>query len=543
MNSFKIQGYIVDIENRKIFAGEVYVENGVIDKIIETPGEDYDDFIMPGFIEAHAHVESSMLTPVEFSRAAVCHGTVASVSDPHEIANVLGVKGVEFMLENAKLTPFKFYFGAPSCVPATGFESSGAVVSADDIEDLFRKYNLAYLSEMMNFPGVIYGDEEVMRKIDIAHKYGKPVDGHAPGLKGLDLQKYLAAGITTDHECFDMIEALEKIGSGMKVLIREGSAAKNFEALHLLIKECTKHVMFCSDDKHPDDLLKGHINKLAARAIELGHDLFDVLNCAIVNPIEHYNLKVGRLKPGDAADFILVDNMSDFNVNATYINGREVFVDGEIRIDSVDTPYVNKFNINKIALEDIQIKAKTAKIKAICAIEGELITEPEIVNAKIENGFAVSDTDNDILKIVVVNRYEQSAPAIGFINNLGLKKGALATSVAHDSHNLIAVGANDADILSAINSVIETKGGMVAVCDGDTYKLALPIAGLMSEQPADKVAEKYETLNAKSKEMGCTHNAPFMTLSFMALLVIPKLKLGDRGLFDGEKFEFTELFV
>ena len=452
----KLQGQIVDIHNRRIFKGEISVENG---KIISIKEKDHDvnDYIMPGFVDAHIHIESSMLVPSEFAKLAVKHGTVSTVSDPHEIANVLGVEGVEFMIENGKEVSFKFNFGAPSCVPATKFESAGAVIDSEDIKTLLKNPDIKYLAEMMNYPGVLFDDEEVMKKIAWAKHYKKPVDGHAPGLRGEDVSKYISAGMSTDHECFTYDEALEKLQKGMKILIREGSAAKNFEALIDLLEDHFENMMFCSDDKHPDDLIVGHINQLCARAVAKGIDVFKVLKVACINPIKHYNLDVGLLKVGDDADFIVVEDIKRFNTLQTYINGELVFNNGVSNIKPVSFENLNNFNCNIKEVSDFKIESTAKQIRVIEALEGQLVTNELIEDALIENGNLVSNTEKDILKMVVVNRYQNQNPAIGFIKNFGLKEGAIASSVGHDSHNIIAVGVSDEDICRAVNLIIENK--------------------------------------------------------------------------------------
>ncbi len=538
----ELEGKIIDIINREIFSGKIEISDGKISRIERNDNVQSNRFILPGFIDSHIHIESSMLAPSEFARAAVVHGTVATVSDPHEIANVLGVSGVDFMLNNSQQVPFKFYFGVPSCVPATEFETSGANINSDIVQELFGKYNLKYLSEMMNFPGVIFDDAEVNQKLKIAKELGKVIDGHAPGLSGDDLKKYVSKGISTDHECFGLNEALEKVNLGMKILIREGSAAKNFDTLQSLISSHTSMCMLCSDDRHPDDLLKGHINLLVKRAVQDGHNLFDVLQVATLNPINHYKLDVGLLRVGDNADFIVVDNLESFNILETYINGKLVAENGVSYLERVPIEPINVFNARPISADDIRVSANGKSMRVISAIDGELVTEKLIATPNIKNGEALCDIEKDILKLVVYNRYSESKPAVAFIHNFNLKNGALATSVAHDSHNIIAVGSNDADIVAAINKLIETKGGMSVSINGKTSSLPLPIAGIMSDLSIEKVASLYSELNEKAKRAGTTLQAPFMTLSFMALLVIPTLKLSDKGLFDGEKFEFTNLF-
>jgi len=537
-----IKGNIVDIQNHRIFKGEITIEAGIIKTIVEKE-HNVNHYILPGFIDAHIHIESSMLVPSEFAKLAVRHGTVATVSDPHEIANVLGVKGVEFMIENGKQTPFKFNFGAPSCVPATSFESAGAVIDSDDIKTLMANSDIKYLAEMMNYPGVLFDDEEVLKKIAWAKLNNKPIDGHAPGLRGEDITKYIAAGISTDHECFTFDEALEKLQKGMKVIIREGSAAKNFDALIDLLPEHFKNIMFCSDDKHPDDLLLGHINQLCARAVKKGIDVFKVLQAACLNPIKHYNLDVGTLKVGETADCIVIKDLKDFKTLQTYINGELVFDRGKVNISDVVFDNLNNFNCDTKNVENFRFKTSAKKIRVIECFDGELVTNEIIADALIENGNLVSNTETDVLKMTVVNRYNNQKPAIAFIKNFGLKEGAIASSVGHDSHNIIAVGVDDASICKAVNAIINLKGGICAVNASEEKTLALPVAGIMSDQDGETIGAKYAALDKKAKQMGSKLNAPYMSLSFMPLLVIPSLKLSDKGLFDGKGFKFTSLDI
>ncbi len=546
-DTFTISGNIVDVLNRVIYPGSVKVTSGKITQIAKTE-EHYNTFIMPGFVDAHVHVESSMLIPSEFARLAVVHGTVATVSDPHEIANVLGISGIRYMIANGKKVPFKFYFGASSCVPATAFETAGSEINPEGIRELFEKDGLKYLSEMMNYPGVLFNDPMVMEKIKIAHSLGRPVDGHAPGLRGEDAKKYIEAGIFTDHECFTLEEALDKLKWGMKILIREGSAAKNYNALHILIKDFPQMVMFCSDDKHPNDLVEGHINELVMRSVAKGYDLFDVLSAACVNPVKHYGLEVGLLQEGSPADFIVVSDLQNFSVQQTYINGNIVAVSGKSLILRVEAEIINNFNTTKKKPEDFATaapanKQKDLQLRVIEALEGQLITNELHMPAKIEKDNLVSDTENDMLKLAVVERYTNSKPAIAFIKNFGLKKGAIASCVAHDSHNIIAVGVTDEDLCNAVNAVIDSKGGISVAYDGKTEVLPLPVAGIMSNEDGYSVAEKYTHIDKLAKECGTKLHAPYMTLSFMALLVIPQLKLSDKGLFDGKAFKFTDLVV
>ena len=537
-----VKGQIVDIKNRRIYKGELVHENGEIVSIIEKD-HDVNDYIMPGFVDAHIHIESSMLVPSEFMCLAIKHGTVATVSDPHEIANVLGVEGVEFMIANGKQTPFKFHFGAPSCVPATSFESAGAVIDSEDIKKLLANDDINYLAEMMNYPGVIYDDAEVLKKIAWAKHYNKPVDGHAPGLGGDDLTKYINTGITTDHECFTYEEGLEKLHKGMKVLIREGSAAKNFEALIDLLPEHFENMMFCSDDKHPDDLLLNHINRLCARAVAKGMDVYKVLQVACINPIEHYNLEVGQLRVGDAADFIIVKDLVNFKTISTIIDGHQLFYSGETFVNPIAFDKPNNFNTSEKEVSEFRCASNSKQIRVIEALEGQLVTNERFEDATIKDGNLVSNVDADILKMTVVNRYKNKKPAIAFIKNFGLKEGAIASSVGHDSHNIIAVGVSDEAICKAVNLIIKHKGGICAVSNAEEKILPLPVAGIMSDKDGKTVGLQYAELDHMAKQLGSTLNAPYMTLSFMALLVIPSLKLSDKGLFDGQKFTFTTLDV
>ncbi len=537
-----VSGNIVDVVNSRVYPGTLEISGGRIAKIVEDDKE-HDSFIVPGLVDAHVHIESSMLVPSEFARLAVVHGTVATVSDPHEIANVLGMDGVRYMMDNGELVNFKFYFGAPSCVPATVFESSGAKIGVAQVEKLLKERRIKFLSEVMNFPGVLNDDPEVMGKIGVAIRYGKVIDGHAPGLRGEALEKYVKAGISTDHECFDKDEAVEKVKLGMHILIREGSAAKNFDALCFLIEEHPDRCMFCSDDKHPNDLARGHINEVVKRALDMGMDRMRVLRCACVNPVLHYGLDVGLLQTGDAADFIVVDNFEEFNILKTYINGELVAQDGKCLLPKVPVRVVNKFRAGKKKVLNFFVKKEGERINVIEAIDGQLITNKAVETVKVSHGNVVSDTQRDVLKIAVVNRYRDARPAIGFVKNFGLKKGAIACSVAHDSHNVIAVGATDEAICDAVNLVIENKGGLSVVYDDVKEVLPLPVCGIMSNEDGLCVAEAYLRLDEAARELGSKLRAPFMSLSFMALLVIPKIKLSDRGLFDGEKFEMMSLFA
>ena len=560
--NFTLEANILDPVNRRSGFGTIQVEEGLI-TAVQMMGEERSGapYVLPGFVDAHIHIESSMLTPPAFARLAVRHGTVATVSDPHEIANVCGIEGVRYMADLGRKSGFKFFFGAPSCVPATSFETAGATLTVEEIIQLFEEKSACYLSEMMNYPAVLARDPLVMDKIAAAQRFGLPVDGHAPGLKGKDALLYASAGITTDHECTTLEEALDKIEAGMHIIIREGSAAKNYNALHPLFASHPQMVMLCSDDKHPDELVHGHINQLVARSIALRYDLMDVLNSACVNPVRHYNLPVGLLQPGDPADMIMIEDLNAFKVITTWLDGQIVYDDGIVHLPSVEIPVINSFGIDTIEPHDLRLNLKPAPANIIVAIDGAIVTQHEM--ADMAEGSFESDTTRDILKLVVINRYAKATPAIALIKGFGLKSGAIASSVAHDSHNIIAVGTNDKDLAACINQVIQAKGGLCALgrmegipehidtptmatfeFDTMAYKsicVPLPVGGLMSDSPdGETIGKLYSAADLLSKKwLGSTLSAPFMTLSFMALLVIPSLKLSDKGLFDGSAFRFT----
>lgn len=537
----KIYGNVIDIHNRDIYPAAITVLNSKVD-MIERAEEVPDIFIMPGLIDAHIHIESSMVTPGAFAMAAVQHGTTGVVSDPHEIANVLGTKGIDFMINDAGKVPLRFWFGASSCVPATSFETNGAAISYKEMVELLGRKEIKYLAEMMNFPGVINDDIEVQNKLEIARKMRKPIDGHAPGLTGESLKKYIKAGISTDHECSSLEEALEKIYLGMKILIREGSAARNLNSLKKLFDTHPEMVMLCSDDLHPEMLKKRHINKLIAGLISEGYNVFDVIRSATINPVMHYNLEAGLLKPGQNADFILVDSLKEMNVKETWIEGKKVFADGKVLFEYKPGKAVNNFNCTPITSRDIRVDKMAGKMRIIEVFEGELLTK-EIVSYPGAGESVMADTEKDVLKIVVKDRYNNKPPSVGFINGFGLNTGAFASSIAHDSHNIISVGTNDNDIVSCVNEIIKQKGGLAASSGRNIESLKLNIGGIMSTRSCTDVARDYEKLNQFVKNLGCPMAAPFMTLSFMALLVIPDLKISDRGLFDVNKFELVPLFV
>ena len=538
MSTLHVSGNLVDIPNRTTRPVEIHIAEGRVVEIKDVAGP-VEGYLMPGFIDAHVHVESSMLIPSEFARLAVVHGTVATISDPHEIGNVLGVEGVEFMIANGMEVPFHFFFGAPSCVPATTFETAGARIDAAEVGRLLERREIVYLSEMMNFPGVLNSDPDVLAKIAHAQRCGKPVDGHAPGLRGDAAARYIQAGMSTDHECFTAEEALEKLAHGMWIQIREGSAAKNFEALHPLLHDHWERMMFCSDDKHPDSLVLGHLNTLCARAVAAGVDVYKVLQVACLNPIQHYKLPIGRVRIGDPADLIVVDDLVEFKPRQTYIHGRLVAEDGVSHIERVPSSTPNKFNCSPKTPDDFRVPATVDDLLVIEPYDGQLITGKVTMRPTMRGAACVPDPDRGLLKIAVVNRYGDAPVAVGWITNLGLHRGALASCVAHDSHNIVAVGANDEDLCAAVNAVISAKGG-ISLADGCLQmSLPLPVAGIMSDGDAYTVAREYSAIDLAAKVLGCTMSAPFMTLSFMALLVIPHLKMSDLGLFDGDSFSFV----
>lgn len=561
--AYTVTALLVDIYNKSIYPARVTIANQKIASIEAVAEDDIDTpgYIMPGFIDSHVHIESSMLIPSEFARIAVLHGTVATVSDPHEIANVCGMEGVQFMIENGKQVPFKFNFGAPSCVPATVFETAGASLDSNEVTLLLASDDIKYLSEMMNFPGVLHNDPEVMKKIAAAHRAGKPVDGHAPGLTGALAKQYIEAGISTDHECFTIEEAVDKLSYGMKIIIREGSAAKNFEALAELIDDHPNNVMFCSDDKHPDSLVEGHINQLCARSVAKGLDIFNILKVACINPVHHYKLNVGTLRVGDPADFIVVEDLIHFKVTQTYIDGQPLLINNSSKNPEATTPNIevaspfksiipsvaatpiNRFSCKPVTLEDLRFPITNypregGLIPVIEALDGQLITNRIMMKGLDINGEWISNPETDCLKMVVVNRYHMAPVAKAFIKNFGFRTGAIASTVAHDSHNIVAVGATDEDLVAAINAVIAAEGGISCVKGSDQKVLPLPVAGLMSTEDGFEIANQYTAIDAMAKSLGSKLGAPFMTLSFMALLVIPHLKLSDKGLFDGDRFSF-----
>ncbi|MGN0032709.1 MAG: adenine deaminase [Candidatus Limimorpha sp.] len=539
----KIKGQIVDVIANRIFRGAIIVDNGIIVDVIE---EDNDEnkVIMPGLIDSHIHIESSMLVPSEFARIAVTHGTVGAICDPHEIANVLGIEGVRFMVDEGKRVPFKFFFGAPSCVPATCFETSGAVIDSDGVEKLLAMDDIYFLGEVMDYVGVLSENQEILRKINMTLSRGKVVDGHVPSLRGDDVRKYASAGISTDHESVSCEEALDKVKSGILIQIRQGSAAKNLDALLPLFNICPDKLMFCTDDNHSDDLVNAHINMMIKKAIGMGYNVLDVIKAATLNPVRHYNVNVGLLQKNDPADFIVIDNLNDFNVLQTFINGNIVAENGKSNIAHLDVDFINNFNAMPVKPDDFFVRDEGKNVKVIEIVKDQIITNILSVRLmpKGDSMNLQSDVENDILKIAVINRYKQSKPVVGFVKNFGLKKGAIASSVAHDSHNIIVVGCTDEDMAEAVNQIIASKGGMISYSSEESVLIPLPIAGLMCSDDGYEVASKYKEAKALSTKLGAKVSSPFMTLGFMALLVIPNLKISDKGLFDTQNFEFVSLY-
>lgn len=535
------RGHIVDISGKSVFPGIIVVKNGVINDIIRLDYvEENAPYFLPGLTDAHIHIESSMMTPENFAKVAVCHGVVNAVCDPHEIVNVLGIAGFDFMVDNAANSRFKFFFGLPSCVPSSHLETAGANIDASMTKEFICRNDVYFLAEMMNYPGVIAEDKEVMGKIEAALQVGKKVDGHAPGVKGDELRKYANAGVTTDHECTTIEEARERIQNGIKVIVRECSAARNFDALYPVIGENPDMVMLCSDDKHPDDLIEGHIDALVHRGIAKGISVWDILKAACINPVNHYNLPVGLMRKGDNATFIAVDNLVDFNIISTIIDGRLVYdskdglTDNNLTISESLKVLPNNFKAEPITLQDISQDISKGCAKVIVAFDGKLMTKSEIVPVE-------KLSDPEIQKIVVYNRYGNGKPQVGFIKGFNINNGAIGASIAHDSHNIVAIGSSDHYLVKVINALVECKGGICVVSDDETDILRLPIAGLMSHEPAKIIAQNYQRLNAKAKNLGCDFRAPFITMSFMALPVIPELKLTDKGLVDVSRFDFVDV--
>ena len=569
----KFTAYILDVLTDSVYPARITIEAGIFKEIVpihvtEETKIDVEGLMLPGFIDSHIHIESSMMTPAQFAKIAVRHGTTAVVCDPHEIANVCGIEGIEFMIENASTVPFNFYFAAPSCVPATAFETSGAILDSDDIEFLLQKDEIVALAEMMNFPGVIGQDSEVLRKLELARKYKKPIDGHAPLVSGKDLDKYIEQGIVTDHECSSFQEAMEKKQKGMKIMVRDGSSAKDMEALfdfseriehyknqdsfgiipnEVLSRRLHSPIFdfIVSDDKHPNDLIRGHLNESVKKAADLGIDIIKAIEMVTINPAAHFDLDAGSIVTGAKADFIIIDNLNDLNILKTYISGECVFDGEEVLFDIGEVEVENSITSDEKFAEDFDVyfDGDECKVNVIECTDGDLLTKKATARLITKDGIVQPDIFQDILKIAVVERYGSNTVANGFIKGFGLKKGAIASSIAHDSHNIVVVGYSSEMMAEAVNTVIENKGGIAVVSEDFEDSLSLPIAGLMSNEDAYDIAKKLDILHRMASALGCKLDSPFMTMAFMSLLVIPSIKLSDKGLFDGDSFEFMDVII
>ncbi len=532
-----VRGNLLNVSTEEVYGAEITYLNGIITCVKAVHGN-YKGLILPGFIDAHIHIESSLLTPSRFAEAVVPHGTTSIVADPHEIANVMGLNGINYMVNDASTVPLKVYLTAPSCVPATPFETSGGVISEYEIEKLLEDKNVVALGEMMNFPGVINEDQNVIAKLKAAKRIGKPVDGHAPLLSGSELCKYIMSGISTDHECTTKKEALEKRRLGMKLMLREGSSAKNLKELASI-----GGYFIVSDDKDPGDLLQGHVDGMLRKAFEYGIDPIEALKMVTLNPGEHYNLNTGNIVPGKAADLIFIDNLKDLNIEKVIVDGNLVAQNGRPLFDVKPKEIPSTFKLKPKNHSNFDVPGKKSKetVRVIEMLEDQLITHESSAVLKLVDGNLKSDLGNDILKIAVVERYGNERISNAFIKGFGLKDGAIASSVAHDSHNIITVGTNSQDMTKAVNTVLRNKGGLAAVSKDIFYELELPVAGLMSTKSALEVSSDLKILHDAVLDMGSKLKSPFMSMSFMTLLVIPKLKISDMGLFDVEKFDFVEL--
>jgi adenine deaminase len=534
-----IEGNLVDVVREAVFPARIETSHGII-TLIERVDKEFRDFLVPGLIDAHIHIESSLLSPSRFAEAAVPHGTTAVIADPHEIANVLGLEGIDYMVRDAAAVPLRFYFTAPSCVPATPFETSGAVLGPREVEKLLERDNFIALGELMNYPGAIRGDPDVIAKIDVARRLRKPVDGHCPLLSGEPLRAYVGLGISTDHECTTAAEALEKHALGMRVMVREGSVSKDLEALAPFARD--HEFLLVSDDLLLPDLLRGHLDRSLAAAVSLGIDPFRALRAATINPARHYGLPLGLLEAGRMADIVRVADLGSFRILEVYIGGRRAAGQGRPTFVARPEPLPGRLSVRERSPRDFAVRASgpSAKVRSIGLVKDSLLTQSLKATLSVEDGLVMPDADRDILRIAVVNRYRDAPVANGFVTGFGLKDGAIAGSVAHDSHNIIAVGAGAGDVADAVNRVIREGGGFSACASGRGAILPLPVAGLMSAEPAAAVGETLDRLHAMAEAQGSTIPRPFMAMSFLSLLVIPSLKIGDRGLFDVDAFRFVE---
>ncbi len=554
---------VVNVFTAELEEGDIAIEDGYIVGVGDYAGVTEVDLegmvVCPGLIDGHIHLESSMVAPGEFEKAVVPHGTQAVVTDPHEIANVAGVEGIRFMMERTKGLTLDVYFMLPSCVPATGLDESGAVLTAEKLAPLYEEERVLGLAELMNSYGTVRAQKEILEKTEAARARGLLIDGHGPGLSGRELNAYVTAGVKSDHECSEAGEAIEKIRRGQWVMIREGTAARNLEALLPLFQEPYYHrCMLVTDDKHPGDLIRlGHLDYIIRKAISLGADPIHAVMMGSFHGAEYFGLReVGAIAPGYKANLLVISDLNDFKVKQVYKNGKLVAENGVMKEGilaaenrSVETPVRvgDSFHLKEIRPEDLAVEKKSDTIRVLCLTPGELITESREVAWTENEGFAPGVcVEEDIVKMAVLERHHDTGHmGLGFLGGYGLKRGAVATSIAHDSHNLIIAGTNDSDMALAGNTVRKNRGGLAVVADGKVLgELPLPIAGLMSEEPAQWVDERLEELKARTRELGIGESIdPFMTLAFASLPVIPKLRLNTYGLIDTEKQEIVEVMV
>lgn len=535
-----IKGNILNVFTDEIYPGEIKIEHGIIESIKEV-NADFNDIIVPGFIDAHIHIESSMLTPSRFAEIALRHGTTSVIADPHEIANVMGMDGIDYMIDDAKKTPLKYYFTAPSCVPATKFEKSGATISPNIIDNLLSRPEFVALGEVMDYNAVISNEKSILEKIKIAKKYHKPIDGHAPLLSGKNLQKYVKHGVITDHESTTKKEVAEKKRMGMKIMIREGSESKMLEKL--IYSNCD---FIVSADLKPEDLINGHLDKCLRKAVDYGMDPYEAIKLVTINPAEHYNLNAGSISPGKSADLVFIDNLRDFTVKRVVINGNTIFKKQKLLFRANPRPIDTTLHVSLTKPEDFDLKAqnpahKSATVNLINVSDNTIITKQSSAKLSIQKKTIIPSVFEDILKISVVDRYGGNTISNGFVKGFGIKNGAIASSVSHDSHNIIVVGTNSEYMSRATNHLIENKGGLAAISNQAKLDVTLPIAGLMSDKPAKVVANNSAKLNELVSNMGCELSSPFTSLSFMALPVVPEVKMTTNGLFNVNTHQFIDI--
>ena len=545
---------IVNVFSGKVVAGSIAIKDGYIAGFGDHEAAESIDlrgrYAAPGFIDSHVHIESAMACITEFARAVVACGTTTVVADPHEIANVLGTAGIEYMLQSAEGQPLDCLFALPSCVPATHMETAGARLDAADLEPFFDHPRIVALAEMMNYPGVIFTDDQVMSKLELARSRRRAMDGHAPGVSGPQLAAYIAAGIASDHECTGPAEAREKLEMGMSIMVREGTCARNLDALFPVIDDNTwRRMMWCTDDRHPHDLLsQGHIDDVVRKAVAKGLDPVRAICMGTLNPADYFGIRdAGAIAPGRKANLVIFSDLTDIRAEQVFHMGRCVAENGRLlpevrRPTPVAVPPAMNLNPENL---DFSIPLQGRRMRVIRAIPDQVVTRCETMDVRAENGLAVADADRDVLKMAVVDRYTGKArTGKGFVTGLGLGRGAIASSVAHDSHNIIVAGAADADMQAAVTAVVKMNGGFAAALDGEILaSLPLPVAGLMSDRPVETVRDQLDGVIAATRQLGSNLSDPFMTLGFLALPVIPDLKLTDRGLVDVTCFDVVPLFV